>query len=205
MKLVGSFPIWAVLVVLGILLTLGLQSCLPETGPPAQPPTQTPQSPSQQPPTPPSGSVTSNPPPPALGQRTKTAGCVGAPNGLPDAACTPGAIFPDATKDQVCTPGYSSQVRNVPSDVKDAVYAEYGIASHAPGQYEVDHLISLELGGSNDIANLWPEPADPRPGFHEKDRVENYLHDQVCSGALSLQDAQTRIATNWFEIYQTLP
>ena len=205
MKLVGSFPIWAVLVVLGILLTLGLQSCLPETAPPAQPPTQTPQSPSQQPPTPPSGSVTSNPPPPALGQRTKTAGCVGAPNGLPDAACTPGAIFPDATKDQVCTPGYSSQVRNVPSDVKDAVYAEYGIASHAPGQYEVDHLISLELGGSNDIANLWPEPADPRPGFHEKDRVENYLHDQVCSGALSLQDAQTRIATNWFEIYQTLP
>jgi hypothetical protein len=89
--------------------------------------------------------------------------------------------------------------------VKDAVYAEYGIASHAPGQYEVDHLISLELGGSNDIANLWPEPADPRPGFHEKDRVENYLHDQICGGALSLQDAQTRIATNWFEIYQTLP
>ena len=49
---------------------------------------------------------------------------------------------------------------------------------------------------SNDIANLWPEAASPTPGFHQKDEVENYLHDQVCSGAMSLKDAQTEIATN---------
>ena len=46
----------------------------------------------------------------------------------------------------------------------------------------------LELGGSNDIADLRPEPADPRPGFHKKDTVENRLHDEVCRGAVSLQD-----------------
>ena len=165
-------------------------------------------------PVPPTGganSITSAPPTvdpnnprPGLGQRTKTSGCTSA-NALPDFACTPGAVFPDVTTEQICTSGYSSSVRNVPDSVKNAVYAEYGITSHAPGQYEVDHDISLELGGSNDIANLWPEPAEPRPGFHEKDKVENYLHDQVCSGAMSLQEAQVKIATDWVSVYNSLP
>ena len=61
----------------------------------------------------------------------------------------------------------------------------------------MDHLVPLELGGSNDIGNLWPEVAEPRPGFHEKDKVENYLHEQVCSGAISLKQAQAEIAGNW--------
>lgn len=139
-----------------------------------------------------------------IGQRTKASNCVSA-NAMPDRACTPGAIFPEATKEQICTPGYSSEVRNVPESEKDKVYAEYGIASHVSGEYEVDHLISLELGGSNDIANLWPEPAEPQPGFHEKDKVENYLHEQICSGALSLQQAQSLIANNWLGVYQSMP
>jgi len=142
--------------------------------------------------------------PSKIGQRTKTSGCVSS-NALPDSACTPGAIFPDATKEQICQSGYSSQVRNVTDATKNDVYAEYGVTHHSAGQYEVDHLISLELGGSNDIANLWPEPADPRPGFHEKDKVENYMHEQVCSGAISLQQAQFEIATDWMAIYQRLP
>ena len=142
--------------------------------------------------------------PAAIGQRTKTSGCVST-NALPDSACTPGAIFPDATKEQICKPGYSSQVRNVPESEKNDVYAEYSIVKHSAGQYEVDHLISLELGGSNEIANLWPEPAEPRPGFHEKDKVENYMHDQVCSGAISLQQAQAEIASDWMKIYNSMP
>ncbi len=160
--------------------------------------------------TPPGGAVTVTPQPPVtgaapgLGQRTKTSGCTSA-NSLPDPACTPGDIFPTATAGEICTPGYTTQVRNVPVEVKDQVYAEYGIASHEPGQYEVDHLIALELGGSNDIANLWPEPADPRPGFHEKDQVENYLHDEVCGGRMSLQQAQLEIATDWVAIYKNMP
>ncbi len=101
-------------------------------------------------------------------------------------------------------PGYSSGVRNVPESEKNQVFAEYGITSHGAGEYEVDHLISLELGGSNDIANLWPEPAEPRPGFHEKDKVENYLHQQVCSGAMSLADAQSVIANDWLSVYNQM-
>lgn len=97
--------------------------------------------------------------------------------------------------------GYSRRVRNVSSSTKRAAYAEYGIASHTPGRYEVDHLVSLELGGSNSIANLWPEAAQPTPGFHEKDQVENYLHEQVCNGTISLQQAQHEIGTDWLTVY----
>ena len=141
---------------------------------------------------------------PNFGVQTKTSGCM-AHNALPDSACTPGAILATGTKDAICKPGYAKSVRNVPDSEKNQVYAEYGITSHAPGQYEVDHLVSLELGGSNDIANLWPELASPKPGFHEKDKVENYLHDQVCTGAISLQQAQAEIATNWLAVYNQMP
>lgn len=141
---------------------------------------------------------------PHFGVQTKTAGCV-AQNGLQDTACTPGALITTATKDQICQSGYSKSVRNVPTSEKDQVYAEYGITHHSAGQYEVDHLVSLELGGSNDITNLWPEAASPKPGFHEKDKVENYMHEQVCSGAISLKQAQIQIATNWLTVYNQMP
>jgi hypothetical protein len=140
---------------------------------------------------------------PQWGQRAKTSGCV-VDGPFPNSACTPGDVFPQATKAAICVSGYSRSVRDVPTQEKDAVYAAYGIASHTPGQYEVDHLVSLELGGSNDISNLWPEAAAPKPGFHEKDEVENALHDQVCSGQIDLAIAQREIATDWLSVYDQI-
>ena len=128
-----------------------------------------------------------------LGHRAKSAGCR-VRGLLPDPACTPGAIFTTASVGRICTPGYSRSVRNVPASLKRSVYAEYGIKSHTTGSYEVDHLVSLELGGDNSIANLWPEIA---PGFHEKDVIENHLHDAVCTGRLGLRAAQRQIARDW--------
>jgi hypothetical protein len=81
------------------------------------------------------------------------------------------------------------------------VYARYGVA-HVPYAHEVDHLISLEVGGSNAITNLWPEPYAGRWGARTKDVLENRLHDLVCSGALSLQRAQHQEATNWVAAYK---
>ena len=47
---------------------------------------------------------------------------------------------------------------NVPESLKRAVYDEYGIASHVPGSYEVDHLVPLELGGSKASPTRgWPQ------------------------------------------------
>jgi len=138
-----------------------------------------------------------------LGAQTKTTGC-SVRGALPDPDCTPGAAIPTATTADICKSGYASSVRNVPAGTKAKVYREYGITSHPTGSYEVDHLVSLELGGSNDIANLWPEAAEPAPGFHEKDVVENYLHGQVCSGKMTLSTAQQEISTNWLNIYSTV-
>jgi hypothetical protein len=124
---------------------------------------------------------------------------------LPDPRCTPGQALPGITAAQICERGYASKIRDVSQATKDKVYAAYGVTSHKSGEYEVDHLISLELGGSNDISNLWPEAALPKLGFHEKDRVENYLHVAVCSDAMALGDAQRKIAGNWINVYNSMP
>jgi hypothetical protein len=50
-----------------------------------------------------------------------------------------------------------------------------------------------------------PELASPTPGFQRKDQVENYLHDQVCGGAIPLATAQQEIATNWLAVYHSMP
>lgn len=148
------------------------------------------------------GGPTNNEPsgyaPPA---QTKTQGCTIA-GSLPDKACTPGTVFAGATSQQVCAIGYAASVRDVSASLKQAIYAAYGITEHQAREYQVDHLISLELGGSNESANLWPQPANLLPGYHQKDQLENYLHNQVCSGKLSLAEAQERIATDWAAAYQ---
>jgi hypothetical protein len=70
---------------------------------------------------------------------------------------------------------------------------------------EIDHIVSLELGGSNDIANLYPEKAKlpaGAPGFHVKDKLENKLHDLVCDGTMTLRSVQKQIAGNWQTLYK---
>ena len=138
------------------------------------------------------------------GARTKTSGCVA--NGpLPDPLCTPGAVFEDATPEQICVSGYTKTVRNVSTKLRKQVYAEYGVAYPQPrGAYEVDHLIPLAIGGSNDIANLFLEAAEPAPGFREKDVVEVYLQQEVCARRVDLSTAQKQIATDWTAIYDKL-
>jgi len=74
-------------------------------------------------------------------------------------------------------------VRHVTAKMKKHVCVSYSIApARCNGQnFEIDHLIPLELSGSNELSNLWPQPYRPQPGAREKDVLENYLHRQVCS------------------------
>lgn len=120
----------------------------------------------------------------------------------PDPHLTPGVTV-RVTVAKVCTPGYSKTVRNVPDAVKRRVYQTYGITTHKPGDYEVDHLISLELGGANEIGNLWPQSYRGPRNAHQKDALENRLHWLVCHGQLSLQEAQRAIVSDWVAAYQT--
>jgi len=121
---------------------------------------------------------------------------------MPDPAKTPGDTLA-VTKADICVPGYSKKVRNVPESVKKQAYAEYGITSHTPKEYEVDHLISLELGGSNSLKNLWPQSYVTSPyNAHKKGVLENKLHKLVCDGAIDLKTAQRQIATDWIGAYR---
>jgi hypothetical protein len=115
----------------------------------------------------------------------------------PDLALTPGAADPAVTQANIattiCTSGYTAAVRSVPEAVNAKVYAEYGITSHPTGAYDIDHLIPLEVGGSNDLANLWPEPTTGTNNSHDKDAVENRLHVAVCARQMTLAAAQAQI------------
>ena len=122
---------------------------------------------------------------------------------LPDPKCSPGDVLTTDTS-IICVTGYTKTVRNVTEKKKNEVYAAYGVASRTTGEYEMDHIIPLELGGSNDVKNLYPEPAEPRPGFHEKDKVENWLHDQVCEHGMNISRAQEMIARNWTEALEMM-
>ncbi len=120
----------------------------------------------------------------------------------PDPKLTPGATL-DVTTADICTPGYTKKVRDVPADVKRQVYAEYGITSRGPGDFEVDHLIPLELGGSNSIRNLWPESFRTEPwNARVKDQLENRLHHMACRGEIDLKTAQQAIAADWIAAFK---
>jgi hypothetical protein len=129
-------------------------------------------------------------------------------DGLPDPNCTPGVIDPSVTQDNIqqtiCVSGYTKTVRppvsyTTPLKIEQMVL--YGWAGPR-SDYEEDHLISLELGGHpRDPKNLWPEPYNIRHGAREKDQIENLLHSRVCSGQMTLQEAQTAIATNWVAVH----
>jgi hypothetical protein len=126
---------------------------------------------------------------------------------LNDLQATPGATRPGVTEAQLCAKSFhTGSVRDVSESVKHQVCAAYGVGPGVcsvpkgePSKVEIDHLISLELGGSNDPKNLWPQPYLPKPGAKEKDGLEDHLHALVCAGKVSLKQAQQCIAQNWME------
>lgn len=121
---------------------------------------------------------------------------------LPDANCTPGAIDPAVTQENIgstiCKSGYTKGVRATDTDkFKVLSLNEYGIKSTKTTEY--DHLISLQLGGTNAVSNLWPEPnRSGAPGTtNPKDDVETKLKVAVCAHKVTLANAQKAIATDW--------
>ena len=120
---------------------------------------------------------------------------------LPNPHLTPGLTRPLSTA-QVCTTRWGRDARHVTLTMKRQVFAAYGIpwADHA--QYEVDHLVSRELGGADAIPNLWPEPWTGEWNAHQKDRLENTLHRLVCADTISLSEAQSAIRGDWRIAYR---
>ena len=142
-------------------------------------------------------------PPVLIAARTQTSGCTLSP--MPDRQCSPGAYATKLTQTLVCSSAFrTGDYRDVPQSVKSAVEVEYGMTPKLYGKtLEIDHIISLELGGSNDIANLYPEQRDVAPGYIVKDALENRLHDVVCTDhTMTLRAAQKAIAKNWQTLFK---
>lgn len=129
----------------------------------------------------------------------------------PDPALTPGATNPAVSQGTIgrtiCVSGYTSKIRppvSYTEPLKIRQIRQYGYRDTRLSDYEEDHLIPLEVGGSpRAVTNLWPEPHDARlpdgtqAGSNAKDGLENYLHQQVCAGAITLARAQREFATDW--------
>lgn len=130
---------------------------------------------------------------------------------VPNQVTTPGDTR-QVSMEEVCKPGSANVARDVSESEKSQVFKNYGLKGNHTGYCwsadseegcEVDHLISLELGGSNDIHNLWPQPYFGEWNAHMKDKLENKLHKMVCSGKISLKAAQDLISHDWIAGYKT--
>lgn len=138
---------------------------------------------------------------------------------MPDPRLTPG-VAGTCTLKQICETKWGKDARHVSAAMKLEVYRRYGLKPDSgycmPRPHktksgkivmkgcEIDHLIGRELCGADDVENLWPQPYTEIPGAYQKDSLENYLNRQVCAHAITPEEAQTRIRTNWFAAYQEM-
>ena len=96
--------------------------------------------------------------------------------------------------EEVCQVNAQIEQQRIPEELKRAVFYQYGFKQAREDAYEVDYLITPELGGSTSIQNLWPEPYFSRKwNAHVKDALEERLHKLVCGGTISSRiDGPTR-------------
>jgi hypothetical protein len=140
-----------------------------------------------------------------LAPRARTSDCVLASQ--PDRRCSPGAYSSRLTKAVICSSHFhTDEIRRLARSTKYRVEREYGLpAGLFSRALEIDHVVPLRLGGSNNIANLFPEEyafADHSPGYPAKDRLDKRLRELVCAGRLRLRVAQRRIAADWESLYR---
>lgn len=125
---------------------------------------------------------------------------LGAKGLKPRASLTPGETRPISIG-EVCRTRQAEVVAAVPEEMRRQVFAAYGIRGDQRN-FEVDYLITPDLGGSESLRNLWPQPYGVSWNAHAKDELEQRLHDLVCGGRLDLATAQRAIATDWIGAYR---
>lgn len=122
---------------------------------------------------------------------------------LPNHALTPGMTHTVNLED-VCSDSDEDLDPAVPPQRREAVFREYGISpDRSAEEFQVDYLISPQLGGTDDVRNLWPQSYKETTWNAEaKDALERHLYQLVCERKISLAEAQHDIATNWITAYR---
>jgi hypothetical protein len=123
------------------------------------------------------------------------------PAARPIGPITPGAV--EAVSVTELCAGRLPHREQVPADVRQAILHDYHMEAVSADEYELDYLITPELGGSSDRRNLWPERYGSRVwNARVKDDLERLLPQLVCAGSLDLATAQRDIALDWIAAYQ---
>lgn len=122
---------------------------------------------------------------------------------LPHGLQTPGSLtYPAPKISEMCSREFRKKFPEIPHELKQKVFEAYGIDISKSNLYQMDHLITPEVGGGNDIKNLWPQSLVSRPwNAHMKDRLENHLHREICQGRMSPNHAQTLLTLDWIDSY----
>jgi hypothetical protein len=124
---------------------------------------------------------------------------------IPNSSLTPGAVRP-VTLSEICSATESDDLDpNVSISTEVAVLKEYGLPSDAAAarNYQIDYLVNPQLGGTDDIRNLWPQPySNSAWNAHAKDVLEQHLHQMVCNRMVNLADAQRELAADWIAAYK---
>ena len=134
-------------------------------------------------------------------------GTVNADGPKPRTSLTPGETRPVSLAEVCAVPEPDPEqdnetARQIPVEMQRQVFAAYGMDPAQAGAYEVDYLITPELGGAHTVRNLWPQPYSARWNARVKDRLEHRLHQLVCQGKVNLATAQHDIATDWIGAYR---
>ena len=139
--------------------------------------------------------------------------CVGVAwaDDLPDLAKTPGVVRPGLTKAKICATKWGKDARHVTDAMKKQVFESYGYTGNddpkcvpsGKQRCEIDHLISRELGGADDVKNLWPQPYGTHPwNAHHKDTLENRLNKEMCQGRITLKQTRDMLINDWRVAYR---
>ena len=120
---------------------------------------------------------------------------------LPRSDLTPGSVRPVRPAD-ICGSALTGGPV-VASQVPRQVFQAYGVDYRRAGDYELDFLITPELGGASEASNLWPQPYRSVVwNAYVKDELERHLRRLVCRGAVDLATAQQELASDWIAAYK---
>jgi hypothetical protein len=120
----------------------------------------------------------------------------------PDKKLTPGSVEPKKPDQEVFQ--HHRKRLPMPNSLRDKILQEYKLPAGTHPDYEIDHLIPLCLGGSNDPSNLWAQPkrsVEKTWNAEAKDRLERQVCDMACAGKLDISTAQEDFAKDWICAY----
>jgi hypothetical protein len=130
---------------------------------------------------------------------------------VPDSEKTPGAVRKGLTKEKICSVKWGKDERHVTAAMMQQVFTLYGYSGNddpkcvpaGKRRCEIDHLISRELGGADEVSNLWPQSYGSSPwNAVLKDKLENRLHKEMCAGRITLKAARDMLVNDWREAYK---